>query len=148
LVHELLHRGMNCMRINCAHDDAPAWSAMLEHLHRAERATGRCCRVLMDLAGPKIRTGPLVPGPKVIKIRPQPDPFGRVTRAARVWLSEAANPRPSYALADACLPLPRAWLARLESGDRIKLVDARNSRRTLEVVAVTPEGCWAELRRT
>ena len=32
--------------------------------------TRRKCRVLMDLAGPKLRTGPLEPGPAVVKIKP------------------------------------------------------------------------------
>jgi pyruvate kinase len=57
MVQELLARGMDCARINCAHDGPEAWSAMIEHVRRAEVITGRKCRVLMDLAGPKIRTG-------------------------------------------------------------------------------------------
>jgi len=32
LVHNLLKQGMDCMRINCAHDDAAAWMRMIEHL--------------------------------------------------------------------------------------------------------------------
>ena len=63
LVHHLLQQGMDCMRINCAHDDAGAWARMIDHLKQAERALGRSCRVFMDLAGPKLRTGPLEPGP-------------------------------------------------------------------------------------
>ena len=58
---------MDCMRVNCAHDSEADWAGMFDHLRRAERATHRTCRVLMDLAGPKLRTGPLEPGPAVIK---------------------------------------------------------------------------------
>ena len=79
LVQHLVEHGMDCMRINCAHDDDGAWARMIEHLRRAELATGRACRVLMDLAGPKLRTGPLEPGPCVVKVRPRRDVFGRVT---------------------------------------------------------------------
>ncbi len=57
MVQELMARGMDCARINCAHDDATVWSAMIEHVRRAEVITGRKCKVLMDLAGPKVRTG-------------------------------------------------------------------------------------------
>ncbi len=46
----------------------------IENLRRAERATGRNCRILMDLAGPKLRTGPLAPDPAVVKIR-RPEKF-------------------------------------------------------------------------
>ncbi len=49
------------MRINCAHDDARAWLRMIEHLRRAEQLLGKSCRVVMDLAGPKLRTGTLEP---------------------------------------------------------------------------------------
>ena len=60
LVSELVSAGMNCARINCAHDDADAWARMIEHVRQAEQATGRQCRVLMDLGGPKLRTGEVV----------------------------------------------------------------------------------------
>ncbi len=49
-----------------------------------ERPLGRPCRVVMDLAGPKLRTGPLEPGPEVVRIRPQRDVYGRIVAPARV----------------------------------------------------------------
>ncbi|MFC3859205.1 pyruvate kinase [Deinococcus antarcticus] len=57
LVRELLDAGMTVARINLAHDDEAAWSRMLGHLQAACREQGKACRVLMDLAGPKVRTG-------------------------------------------------------------------------------------------
>ena len=56
LVRELLKRGMNCVRINCAHDTQTAWSGMVQNVRRAELETGQRCKVLMDLSGPKPRT--------------------------------------------------------------------------------------------
>ncbi|MCS6776205.1 MAG: pyruvate kinase [Chthonomonadaceae bacterium] len=56
-VRELIVSGMDCMRINCAHDHPDAWHQMATHLRRAQQETGRTCRLLMDLAGPKLRTG-------------------------------------------------------------------------------------------
>jgi len=41
LVHDLLESGMNCMRINCAHDDAAVWGRMIQNLRRAEASLGR-----------------------------------------------------------------------------------------------------------
>ncbi|MBZ0285851.1 MAG: hypothetical protein K8L97_34310 [Anaerolineae bacterium] len=55
-VRDLVARGMDCIRINCAHDTPDAWEAMIKHLRRAEAETGRKCKVAMDLGGPKIRT--------------------------------------------------------------------------------------------
>ena len=37
------------------------WRAMLDNLRLAEDETGRAARVVVDLPGPKLRTGPLAP---------------------------------------------------------------------------------------
>ena len=76
LVRDLVARGMDCMRINCSYDDRQAWTAMAENLKRATRELRRNCRLSMDLAGPKLRVGPIEPGPEVIKLRPQRDSSG------------------------------------------------------------------------
>jgi pyruvate kinase len=148
LVHHLLQQGMDCMRINCAHDEAAAWLRMIEHLRRAEQSLGRSSRVVMDLAGPKLRTGPIEPGPTVVRIRPRRDVYGRVIAPARVWLTAETAPHAPPTPADACLPVPAAWLAHLRTGERVKCTDARDARRTFTVVDVTDRGCWAESTKT
>lgn len=65
LVRDLLSNGMDCMRINCAHDDQSVWARIISHLRTAECELGRSCRVLMDLAGPKLRTGAVAAGEKI-----------------------------------------------------------------------------------
>ncbi|MGA8170543.1 MAG: pyruvate kinase [Methylocystis sp.] len=55
LVQRLLEAGMNCARINCAHDDAEAWARMIANIDAARDRLGRPCRVLMDISGPKCR---------------------------------------------------------------------------------------------
>ncbi|MGD9543647.1 MAG: pyruvate kinase [Methylocystis sp.] len=55
LVAALIDAGMDCARINCAHDDAAAWSQMIDNVRAASRRLDRPCRVLMDIAGPKLR---------------------------------------------------------------------------------------------
>ncbi len=148
LIHDLLRQGMDCMRINCAHDDAATWAMMIEHLRRAEQALGRSCKIMMDLAGPKLRTGPLEPGPEVLRVRPQRDAFGRLVAPARVWLTAEELPLPPPAPADACLPLPAVWLSGLKRGAEIKFTDARDSKRTFRIADVTKQGCWAEAEQT
>lgn len=56
-VLNLIQRGADVVRINCAHDDAEAWVAMASHAREAGHACGRPVPVLMDIAGPKLRTG-------------------------------------------------------------------------------------------
>jgi pyruvate kinase len=148
LVHDLLAGGMDVMRINCAHDGEAGWKRMIGHLRRAEKALGRRCRVLMDLAGPKLRTGPVEPGPVVLRVRPQRDAFGAVTAPARVWLTAQEDPRQPPAPADAVLPVPAHWLAALSAGDLIVFEDARGSHRKWTLVDSGDEGAWAEAAKT
>lgn len=54
-VHNLMVQGMDCARINCAHDNPEVWEAMIAHVRRAEAETGRQCKIYMDLGGPKAR---------------------------------------------------------------------------------------------
>lgn len=56
LMCDLLENGMQVARINCAHDDEPAWIKMIENLRKAAAKLNLPCKLYMDLAGPKIRT--------------------------------------------------------------------------------------------
>ena len=148
LVHNLILQGMDCVRINCAHDDAPAWLRMIEHLRQAEQSLGRSCRVVMDLAGPKLRTGPLEPGPAVARIHPHRDDYGRVIAPARVWLTPETSIHVPPSPAEVCIPVPSSWFARLRTGGRMEFTDARDASRSFSVVDVTEQGCWAEATET
>src|SRR5271166_2077537 len=54
---EIARRGADVVRINCAHDTAETWAAMIENTRKAADAVGRRIPVLMDIAGPKFRIG-------------------------------------------------------------------------------------------
>jgi len=148
MVHQLLKGGMNCLRINCAHDEPLSWSRMIEHLRDAERVTGKSCPVLMDLGGPKLRTGRMMAEPAVLKIRPVRTPQGHIVRPARIWLTPEATPLRRMEAADACIAVDSAWLKQLAVGDRLRLRDVRGSRRTWRIREVSADGCWAETKKT
>jgi pyruvate kinase len=148
LVRGLLDRGMNCMRINCAHDDAHAWGQMIAHLRRAEQDLGKHCRILMDLAGPKLRTGPIEPGARVLKWRPRRDAFGRVIAPARIWLMPQAHPQPPPVTADVSLPVLGRGLAELGAGDQLEFTDTRGASRRLEIVGAVGDCRWAQAIQT
>ena len=148
LVRELVANGMDCARINCAHDDPDAWARMIENLRRAERETSTRCRVLMDLAGPKLRTGAAEPGPPVRKWKPQRDVLGRVSAPARVWLHPAGSAVPAPVEATSCLPVDALWLANLREGDLVSLTDTRGARRSLRAGPRVSGGAWAETSQT
>jgi pyruvate kinase len=144
LVRDLVAAGMDVMRINCAHDDAGAWTRMVLHARKAAEEVGRPCRVFTDLAGPKLRTGPIEPGPGVLHWWPLRDDTGHVLARARVWLHAAGRPAPPGAPA---VPLDGPLLAALRAGDELHFADARGRARVLEVRAPGPEGWWAEADR-
>jgi pyruvate kinase len=136
LVRGLVQRGMNIARINCAHDDAAAWLAMATHVRAAAASSGTTCLVAMDLGGPKLRTGPLEPGPRVIKLRPQRNAIGEVVAPARAWLTSTEEPTDPPEPGLTLLTVPRGWLANRDAGDVLVLQDARGSKRQFVLEAV------------
>ncbi len=82
MVREMIRRGANCMRINCAHDTAELWKSTIDNIRRAEQETGMTCEVNMDLGGPKIRTGSVLAphhkkrvfkGDRILLLRSEPE---------------------------------------------------------------------------
>lgn len=135
LVRGLVQRGMNIARINCAHDDVRAWRAMAHHVREAAADAGTTCLVAMDLAGPKLRTGPLEPGPRVVKLRPQRNPLGRVVAPSRAWLTSVETPANPPETGMTSIMVAQQWLANRKDGDVLVLRDARGSRRQLVLEA-------------
>jgi pyruvate kinase len=165
LIRELLAAGMDVMRINCAHDGPEAWSRMIEHLRSAQGEVPRPCRVMMDIAGPKIRTGALAPGPRVVRWRVPRDPLGNRLGPALLWLTPADRPAPAPSLPPtagiarhppvaapaAVLPIPPEVFPRLRPGDRLSFRDARGRRVRLHLHppdSPAHGGLWATAART
>jgi pyruvate kinase len=147
LVHALVSAGMDCARINAAHDDLPAWRAMARHVRQAARAQGRACLIAVDLPGPKCRTGPLAPGPEVIKLRPRRGPSGEVLEPARAWLT-ASEREASPQVAAAHLPVPLAFLRLLLPEQVLTLRDARGRLRRWSVASIREDAVEIVCDRT
>lgn len=147
LVHQLVATGMDIARINCAHDEPDAWASMADHVRRAAKALGRPVRILMDLGGPKLRTGLVAPGPCVLKLKPACDPLGQVVDNARVGLRPFGSQMP-VAGASMHIGVEPQWLERLAADDWLKLVDARGARRDLHIVECSSTGALAECDKT
>jgi pyruvate kinase len=131
LIRDLVEAGMEVMRINCAHDGPEIWRRMVKHLRAAERKTGTRCALSFDLAGPKLRTGPIEPGPRVAKWRPVRDRLGRVTAPARVRFGAPGREAVPGATT---IPVKGTLLAKARPGDTVELTDARERKRALRVV--------------
>ena len=147
LIRHLLASGMDVMRINCAHDNAETWLKMIENLRRAERELGRTCKVYADLAGPKLRTGPLATSARVLKIRPERDLRGCVLKPAQVWFMPEGEAGTSSGGAPS-VPLGGDLLSQAQRGDVIALTDTRGKWRELKVVSKIGGTLLAECDRT
>ncbi|HSG97996.1 MAG TPA: pyruvate kinase [Woeseiaceae bacterium] len=142
LVEEMLAAGMNLARINCAHDDEVVWRRMIDNVRSAAVDADTECRIVMDLAGPKLRTGELEPGPRVIHIRPKRDPMGRVIAPRRIRLiPEDVIQRGSKA---AVLTVPQECIDLAQVDDQVRLRDTRGKKRRLTVVEKDDKGIVLE----
>lgn len=148
LVEQLLVAGMDLMRINTAHDNPTAWRRMIEHLRTAEQKVARTCRVLMDLAGPKLRTGSMEPGPQVVRIKPRRNVLGQEVEPARVWLHPLEHSGHVPQRGAIPVPVEASWLATLAVGNRVFFRDSRNRLRFWQVVQVESPGVLVEGHRT
>ena len=142
LLTEMLEAGMSVARINCAHDDKDVWADMIRNVRIASDTAGRDCRIVMDLAGPKIRTGDLRPGPKVFHIRPRRDPMGRTIAPRRVrFIPDDTVWRGTKT---AVLPVPRDCIDYAHKGDQIRFKDTRGKKRKFKVVNKDEKGLVLE----
>jgi len=146
LVRDLVAAGMDIMRINCAHDDADAWRGMVDNLRRANREFSRRCRVLMDLGGPKLRTGAIGGALRYRRLRPVRDALGRTLAPLHVWLAPEGDP--SLTTHPASCPLRGIPLEACRRGDELRVADTRGKVRRLRVLALEDAGCIAETVQT
>jgi pyruvate kinase len=135
---------MDVMRINCAHDDETRWSQMVKHLRRAERETGRECRLLVDLGGPKLRTGRIEGDARVTHWKPRRNVRGHVISPARIFLKAKSHTEMPPAHFDLVLPLENDFSELAEAGDRIHILDCRGRQRELTVRGTGDGYCWCE----
>ena len=143
LVSEMLDAGMNVARINCARDDEQAWEAMIRNIRQASQISAMPCKIVMDLAGPKIRTGELRPGPRVTRIRPRRDPMGRIIAPRRIRL--IPDDVVWQGTKVAIVPVPRDCIEYAHPGDEIRFKDTRGKKRRLSVVDKDDKGLVVEL---
>ena len=153
LIRDLLARGMDLMRVNCAHDGPEVWLGMLKNLRQAEKELDKTCRVAFDLGGPKLRTGPIMPGPEVVRWRPTRNQRGQVVTPATVMLTTTppevdGKIQTSLDSGETVLPIKGAFLSIVQVGDVIQLKDARERRRRLAVTEVTATTCVCVSDRT
>ncbi|MBT8379389.1 MAG: hypothetical protein KJN64_09175 [Ignavibacteria bacterium] len=130
-IKKLVSSGMNSARINCAHDSIEIWKEMIEKINKAKSQTGRNVKVCMDLGGPKLRTGVMRPGPKVLHLQPERDLLGKVTSPSGVWLAPIGTEMEDDN--DLIVPVSADWLKRLKKNSIVTFKDSRNKNCKLKI---------------
>jgi len=140
LIQGLVAAGMDVMRVNCAHDSAREWESMIAHMRRANQESGSHCRVLMDLAGPKLRTGPIHRGSHVVRWKAGKNARGAAVTPARIALvgRHAGATLPPF---DVQLPVPESLVDLVRLGDIVRIKDSRKRTRRLKVIHIADHAC-------
>jgi pyruvate kinase len=90
VLQAMIRTGMNVARINCSHSSAEAIRADVSRIRRAASVLEQSVAILLDLQGPKIRTGPceapleLARG-DVLTLHMDPDRAGEGTSTGCTW---------------------------------------------------------------
>ncbi len=139
LIAELVEAGMDIARINCGHDGPEVWNELVALVRSAATAAGRNVRIAMDLAGPKIRIGPLPPQPGVVDARPQRNRYGKLLQSARILAvpNEGADAQPTRQSEGAPvdrLPIRNEGWQSLTIGNRLRARDSSGRWRELTVL--------------
>lgn len=115
--------GADVLRINCGHGDAAEWARMIANARAAGSA--RSLRVLMDIAGPKVRTLDVI----------TPAKTNRLNVGDTLWLANRLDRDRSDPFQATCAP--SGVIDRLSIGDLVSLDDGKLSG---SITARTTEG--------
>ncbi len=146
LLEQLLISGMDIARINCAHDSEREWLMLINAIRAAEerldqrgKKVGRTCRILMDLAGPKIRTGSLALEARPLKLSVPKDFAGKTVRMLEGLLDCEASITEALSLTG-MMPgftvslKDKPSLSNLTVGERLRFEDARGRPRIFVIL--------------
>ncbi len=129
LVLGMVKNGMDCARINCAHDGPKVWESIIDNIRKAEKECSATVKIAMDLAGPKIRTGAIGEGPKIKKFRPAKNAHGEKDMVFIKLVTQGGHElKPNE------IPVDKRWMEKLRVGDDIKVRDVRGRTRKIKVV--------------
>jgi pyruvate kinase len=134
--------GMDCARVNCAHDDEIVWKKIIDNTKKANPD----CKIMMDLGGPKLRTGKMKPGHKVIHIKPKRNTLGQVIAPAKIWLAPFGVTPPNNEEADAIIPVNKKWLKKTKKGSYIVFKDSRDKKCKITIDIKEGLGRWASCK--
>ena len=140
-INHLMNLGMNSARINCAHDNPETWEKMIDNIHKSNNKLTKSCKIMMDLGGPKLRTGSMQPGPEIIHIKPEKDVTGKILNPAKIWIAPPDFPSPNDST-DIHIPVSEHWFSNIKRGDSLHLTDTRGKKIKVIIEGKKAGGRW------
>ncbi|GKF43258.1 plastidial pyruvate kinase 4, chloroplastic [Tanacetum coccineum] len=115
--------------------DPTVWSEIIRRAKVNSQKLEMPCRVLMDLAGPKLRTGRKKAGPCVMKIYPKRNAYGNVINPAQVLVAQkGVGLPPAHVSPSAVIYVDgQEFLKNLVVCDIVRFSDARGKQRFLKI---------------
>jgi pyruvate kinase len=144
-----LKAGMNILRVNCAYEGPEQWKSIIEQLKTASSMEGRECKVGMDLAGPKIRTGQIAEEDQVFRLKSRKDIYGKISEAGKFSIRPLSfKNREAKSIAPSIFYVQDETFENFKKGDRIYLKDCRKKKRKLCVCEVHPGEVVVESKKS
>jgi pyruvate kinase len=158
IIEEFLNNGMTIARINCAYNDESTWVKMIESIRHAEdqlRKKGQYgnqkCRIYMDLAGPKIRVGPIKKTAYPLKISVKKNVYGQSIESKKGFISPITPTTKLLSNSEYDFEIsitPHDKILHLKEGDYLTFLDMRNNKRKFLITKVLPSGLKVNLDQT
>lgn len=144
LVEDMLANGMNCARINCAHDNQEVWLKMIDNIKKASQKLHKKCKIAMDLAGPKIRTGALLAGPKIQKLKVAKNLRGQIKKPLLFEIGKLKTPDSKLTF----IPIDAEGFEKIQLDDHLAFKDTRGKNRSIHILEKTANGFLASMDKT
>lgn len=158
VIERFLLNGMSIARINCAYGEAAAWEKLIRAIRGAEDRLrrkglyeGERCQIYMDLAGPKIRIGPLKKVAYPLKIGIKKNQYGQPLRAKKGFISW--NPTAGSHLMNEehdfiiYASSHQEWHS-FQQGEPLYFIDSRHKKRQFLITDVSSAGLAVTLEET
>lgn len=149
-VENLISLGMNCARINCAHDNPDSWTGMIKNIHKANEKLKKNCKITMDLAGPKIRTGAVDTSKDGIKIKALCDDLGKINKSALLWIAPPDVLPPFHEEFNPIhiIPVPKSLYKFIKRNDTLLFKDSHGKTGSIIINRKEGKGKWGLCEET
>lgn len=132
LMDELIKNGMTCLRVNCAHGNESEWQRTIDLCKTSANRQRKNIRILMDLAGPKLRTKLNLLHSNTIHWKVSCSNSKKSDVGIKIRMASSL-PRTNADPEEVVLVFPSQFLNKIRKGDQIFFRDGHNKKRTIEI---------------